>query len=159
VPRRAKERYLAVAGAVDELTPALGRSPSVGEIAGHADLTVEQALEALEVGESYRAVAFADGDDEDGHHERALGVKDGGYESAEARHIVGDLIRRLPTSRDRLIVNLRFVHGLTQAEIATVVGVSQVQVSRLLRINLDRMRRAARRPPRSRNHLAQAVGA
>jgi RNA polymerase sigma-B factor len=156
VPRRAKERYRAVAGAVDELTPALGRSPAIGEIAAHADLTVEEALEALEVGGSYRGVAFASGEDEEGQHERALGVEDGGYESAEARHIVRGLVRRLPTRRDRLIVTLRFVHGLTQAEIAAVVGVSQVQVSRLLRINLDRMRRAARRPPRSRHRLATA---
>jgi RNA polymerase sigma-B factor len=159
VPRRAKERYLAVAGAADELTPALGRSPSIGEIAAHADLTVEEALEALEVGGSYRGVAFADGDDEDGHHERALGVEDGGYEAAETRHIVLELVRQLPTRRDRLIVTLRFVNGLTQAEIAAVVGVSQVQVSRLIRINLDRMRRAARRTPRTRHRLAQAVGA
>jgi RNA polymerase sigma-B factor len=159
VPRRAKERFLAVAGAADELTPALGRSPSIGEIATHADLSVEDALEALEVGGSYRGVAFADGDDEDGHHERALGVEDGGYEAAEARHIVRELVRQLPTRRDRLIVTLRFVHGLTQAEIAAVVGVSQVQISRLIRINLDRMRRAARRAPRTRHRLAQEVGA
>ena len=58
---------------------------------------------------------------------------------------LADLLGALPTRRDRLIIELRFVEGLTQSEIAREIGVSQVQVSRLLRTNLDRMRRAASR--------------
>ena len=73
---------------------------------------------------------------------------DGGFESAEARTVLGDLLRALPTRRDRLIIQLRFVEGYTQSEIARTIGVSQVQVSRLLRTNLERMRRTASRQGR-----------
>ena len=68
-------------------------------------------------------------------------VKDDiGYNAAEARLTVGQLLRTLG-ERDRTIVELRFLDGLTQSEIASQVGVSQVQVSRLLRAALERMRR------------------
>src|ERR671919_88108 len=63
---------------------------------------------------------------------------------ADARCTVSSLLRTLPTARDRLVVELRFLEGLTQSEIAARIGVSQVQVSRLLRANLARMRRAPR---------------
>jgi RNA polymerase sigma-B factor len=68
---------------------------------------------------------------------------DSGFESAEARSVVSSLLRTLPTNRDRLVIELRFLHGLTQSEIGARIGVSQVQVSRLLRANVERMRRTA----------------
>jgi RNA polymerase sigma factor (sigma-70 family) len=71
-----------------------------------------------------------------------------GFASAEARTVLTGLLHALPTERDRRIIQLRFVEGLTQSEIARHIGVSQVQVSRLLRTNLDRMRAAATRQGR-----------
>ena len=72
-----------------------------------------------------------------------------GFEAAEARTVLEALLPALPTARDREVVRLRFVCGLTQSEIAASIGVSQVQVSRLICSNLDRLRRAAtRRTPR-----------
>jgi RNA polymerase sigma factor (sigma-70 family) len=70
-----------------------------------------------------------------------------GFASAEARTVLAGLLHALPTERDRRIIQLRFVEGLTQSEIARHIGVGQVQVSRL-RTNLDRMRAAATRQGR-----------
>jgi len=100
---------------------------------------------ALEVHHLQRGLALEDGEGEDAHETSYLGTLDAGYDAAEARTVLADLLGALPTARDRRIVHLRFVDGLTQSEIAHEVGISQVQVSRLLRANLDRMRRAASR--------------
>jgi RNA polymerase sigma-B factor len=54
---------------------------------------------------------------------------------------VGTLLEALPTERERQIIKMRFVDGLTQSQIAAQIGVSQVQISRLLRASLDKMRR------------------
>jgi RNA polymerase sigma-B factor len=145
VSRRAKELYQAVAGVVDDLTSALGRSPTIAEIAQHAGITVDEALEALEVRDCYRGVPLEPTGDDDAAESAALGVDDHGFEVADARSTVAALLCSLPTARDRLVVELRFLEGLTQSQIATRIGVSQVQVSRLLRANLARMRQAAGR--------------
>jgi len=142
VSRRAKELYQAVAGVADELTSLLGRSPTVPEIARHAGITVDETLEALEVRDCYRGVPLEPAGDDEGSASAVLGVVEGGYDAAEARCAVSALLRTLPSSRDRHVVELRFLEGLTQSEIAARIGVSQVQVSRLLRANLERMRRA-----------------
>jgi RNA polymerase sigma-B factor len=145
VSRRAKELYQAVAGVVDDLTSTLGRSPTIAEIAQQAGITIDDALEALEVRDCYRGVPLEPSGDEDSPESSVLGVDDHGFEVADARSTVASLLSTLPTSRDRLVVELRFLGGLTQSEIAARIGVSQVQVSRLLRANLARMRRAAGR--------------
>ena len=144
VSRRAKELYQAVAGVADELTSLLGRSPTVAEIAQHAGIGIDEALEALEVRDCYRGVPLEPSGEDDGSQSGVLGVVDGGFDAADARCTVSSLLRTLPTARDRLVVELRFLEGLTQSEIAARIGVSQVQVSRLLRANLARMRRATR---------------
>ena len=143
VPRRAKDLYVSVAAAVDELTRMSGRAPTVPEIAGWLGATVEETLEALELRDSYRGVPLPEGDE--GYESRALGSDDRGYAVAEVRQTVRQVLRTLPSDRDREIVRLRFIEELSQSEIAARVGVSQVQVSRLLRLNLGRMHRALAR--------------
>jgi RNA polymerase sigma-B factor len=145
VPRRGKELYQVVSAAVDELTGVLGRSPTMTEIADHAGLSVDQALEALQVRGCYRTASFDPGPDDESTDDALLGIDDGGYGEADDRSEVSQLLRALPTRRDRLVIELRFVEGLTQAEIGERIGVSQVQVSRLLQANLERMRVAAQR--------------
>jgi RNA polymerase sigma-B factor len=145
VPRRGKDLYTAVGMVVDELTATLGRSPAVAEIAERADLTVEMALEAFEMRSCYRCLPLEPVDEDDRPANPALSEIERGFESAEARSMVSSLLRTLPTNRDRLVIELRFLHGLTQSEIAAHIGVSQVQVSRLLRANFERMRRTANR--------------
>jgi RNA polymerase sigma-B factor len=140
VPRRAKELYQSVNGVVEELNQTLGRSPTVQEIAQRAGTTVDDALEALEVRASYRGVPLVPaGDDE--RTEQPFGADDSGFRAAEARLTVDQLLETLPSDRDRRIVRRRYLDGLTQSEIAAEVGVSQVQISRLLRANLVRLRR------------------
>jgi RNA polymerase sigma-B factor len=147
VPRRGKELYQAVGAVIEDLTAVLGRSPTVAEIAERADVSVDDALEALEVRDCYRTVSFEPASEDDAEGDAMLRTEDAGFDAVEARSVVTDLLDTLPTDRDRLIVELRFLHGLTQSEIGARVGVSQVQVSRLLQANLDRMRAAATRVP------------
>jgi RNA polymerase sigma-B factor len=150
VTRRAKEASRSVSMVVDELTAALGRTPTVDEIGQRAGLDAEAVLEALEVNTLRRSAALDasdphDPDDPAADADAALAVIERGFEAAEARTVLESLLPTLPTARDREVVRLRFVCGLTQAEIAASIGVSQVQVSRIIRTNLERLRRAARR--------------
>jgi RNA polymerase sigma-B factor len=140
VPRRAKELYQAVSGVAEELSQSLMRSPTVPEIAQRAGTTVEDTLEALEVRASYRGVPLAPPGEDERVDGPGFGRQDHGYDATEARLTVDRLLDTLP-DRDRRIVEMRFIHGMTQSEIAGEVGVSQVQVSRLLRAALERMRR------------------
>lgn len=140
VPRRAKELYQSVSGVAEELSQTLMRSPTVPEIAQRSGTTVEEALEALEVRASYRGVPLAPPGDDERPEGPGVGDLDAGFAAAEARLTVSRLLQTLG-ERDRRIVELRFLDGLTQSEIAALVGVSQVQVSRLLRTALDRLRR------------------
>ena len=148
VTRRVKDASRSVAAAVDDLTSALGRTPTAQEVAGHTGLTDEEVVETLDLHNLRHGVPLEDGEGDDVHDGAVLSVLDPGYEAAEARTVLSELLDVLPTARDRQIVRLRFVDGLTQSEIAGDIGVSQVQVSRLLRRNLDRMRRAASRQRR-----------
>ena len=142
VPRGLKERLPDVDAVAAELGGRLGRSPSPAEIAEAAGMSTEEVLEAIE------AAATADplsldaplGAGEDGAHRYAdtLGAKNERLELVELAATVEPRLRDLP-SRDRLLLRLRFIDGLTQAEIAERIGVSQMQVSRRLRRTLDRL--------------------
>jgi len=145
VTRRAKEASRTIAVVADVLTAARGRKPTVAEIAEQSGLSADQVLEALEVNDLRRSISLDAADDDEPREASAVSGDDRGFASAEARTVVASLLHALPTPRDRYIVKLRFVECLSQSEIARRIGVSQVQVSRLLRTNLDRMRRAARR--------------
>jgi RNA polymerase sigma-B factor len=140
VPRRAKETYQVINGVVEDLSHILGRSPTVPEIAERANLTVEETLEALEVGGCYRGVPLSAPSDQETADVLPLGRADPGFDATDAKLTVRTLLRALPDERDRRIIKLRFFDGLTQSQIAAEIGVSQVQVSRLLRASLERMR-------------------
>jgi RNA polymerase sigma-B factor len=139
VPRRLQEAYLRVAAAVDELTMELGRSPTVGELAARADLAEEVALEALAVRHAHTISSLDAPMDDDGHSRSDQLAGDGGLDRVEERRLLSPLVSRLP-ERERLIIDLRFVHDLTQAEIARKLGLSQMHVSRLLNRSLHQLR-------------------
>jgi RNA polymerase sigma-B factor len=142
VPRRAKELHLIVADVIDELHQLLGRSPSIPEIADHAGITVEGTLQALEANNCYRSVPLAPtNDNEDTPDAVTIGADEPGYSATDTKMTIGTLLSVLATDRERQIIKMRFVDGLTQSQIANEIGVSQVQVSRLLRASLDKMRR------------------
>ena len=142
VPRRARDLQHTVKVAVDELGQLLGRSPTVAEIAGQAGVTEEDVLDALEAARCYRNARLESGaDDANGEivDIAALGQDERGLDAVEATATVEQLLTVLP-ARERRIVELRYVQGYTQSRIADLVGVSQVQVSRLLRRSLAVMR-------------------
>lgn len=142
VPRRAKDLQHTVKVTVGELDQVLGRSPTVDEIAAQAGLPVEDVLEALEAARCYRKAPLPSAsDDQAGEADdlASLGEIDPGLDAVDAAATVEGLLHAL-APRERRIVELRFLRGLTQSHIAELVGVSQVQVSRLLRASLATMR-------------------
>lgn len=140
VPRRLQELYLNTAEATDALTHALGRAPTVAEVAERVGCSKEDVVEALEARAAYRLTSIdAPVGDEDGEAGMQLGEADGGYRLVEEREVLSGLVNRLPP-RERQIIHLRFNEELTQAEIAERVGVSQMHVSRLLSASLQKLR-------------------
>jgi RNA polymerase sigma-B factor len=144
VPRSAKELHLMVRRAADDLVQTVGRSPSVEEIAAHLAVDREDVLRGLSVSAASR-VGSLSGGGTDGSSDApldrivALATDEPGFEHAMELDVVERLLSRLP-ERERRIVQLRFYEQLSQAEIAAEVGVSQMQVSRLLRASFERMR-------------------
>ena len=148
VPRDLNELALRVDRTTELLAHRPGRMPTVSDIADHLDITVEEVLEAREAAAAYRADSLdrpAAEDDEDGARlVDVLGGDDPGFGRAEQSATLERLMRAL-TDRQRELVRLRFGEDLTQSEIGERVGLSQMQVSRLLRQAIGRLREAAER--------------
>ncbi len=144
VPRSAKDLHLAVRRATDELVHKTGKSPSVDEIAAHLGIERDDVLRGLAATSAYHVgTIHSTGNDGDGETPLdridALASEEAGYERAMDSQIVEGLLARLP-ERERQIVRLRFYDQLSQEQIAEAVGVSQMQVSRLLRASFEKMR-------------------
>jgi RNA polymerase sigma-B factor len=146
-PRDLQERALAVDKTTEELTNRLGRSPTVRQIGQALELPDEAVLEAMDALRAGSATSLSGprGTDDDGEHTReaASGVGEDGFELAEPPRVYEQLAQCL-TERERTIVELRFGEDLTQEEIGKRVGISQMQVSRLLRQALVKLSAAAR---------------
>ena len=146
VPRDLQELALRVDRAVGELNNELQRQPSVQEIAERVQSTEEEVLEALEAGAAYRASSLeAPRPSESGTTETvgdAFGQVETGYQLAEDRATLERLLRTV-TPREREVLRLRFEQDMTQAEIGEQIGVSQMQVSRIIRQAIGRLRAAA----------------
>ena len=147
VPRGMQERVMAVDGAVRELARRDGRSPSAAEVARTLQLGEEEVLEAMEAASAYEAISLEShrygGSPEDGAtYAERVGEEDGRFELVEYEASLAPVLRALP-ERDRLVLHLRFVEDLTQAEIAERIGVSQMHVSRIIRRSLERLRAVA----------------
>lgn len=139
-PRRAHELRGAVLEARDALNQRLGRSPMISEIAALIGATPEEVVETIEVDRGRDAqpldVLTAP---RTGAMQRLVAVDEGGYGSAETRADLNEALAVL-TEQERLAISLRFEEGKTQVEIAAVLGVSKMQISRLLRRSLAKMR-------------------
>ncbi|HLI54206.1 MAG TPA: SigB/SigF/SigG family RNA polymerase sigma factor [Acidimicrobiales bacterium] len=146
-PRRMQELYLTLSRVVDPLGQELGRSPTIGELAAEVGASEEEVLEALEAGQAYR-FASLDAPRSEGEGDtvgEAMGGEDDELARAEQRALLAPMLAHLP-ARQRQIVHLRFFEGLTQSEIARRLGISQMQVSRLLSRSVAQMRSLAKEP-------------
>jgi RNA polymerase sigma-B factor len=143
VPRDLQELALKVDRAVSGLSLDLHRQPTVAEIAARLGAEEEDVLEALEASGAYRATSLdaprATEDDSGETLGDTLGTEEHGFALAEDRATIARLMRSLGP-REREVLRLRFEEDLTQGEIGERIGVSQMQVSRIIRQSLGRLR-------------------
>ncbi|QXC63529.1 sigma-70 family RNA polymerase sigma factor [Aquihabitans sp. G128] len=142
VPRRVQELHVRLNVLVGELTQSLGRSPTIGELAGAARTSEEEVLEAMEAAQAYRSASLdAPGPDGEGPGSgpAQLGQADEGLFQVENKILVERLLATL-APREQLMVRLRFYEEMTQSEIAERLDISQMHVSRLLARCLQQFR-------------------
>ncbi|HTA13160.1 MAG TPA: SigB/SigF/SigG family RNA polymerase sigma factor [Solirubrobacteraceae bacterium] len=146
VPRGAQERALKVRDAQERLANEHGRSPTVNQLAQYLELDAEDVLDALQAIQAYETLSLdaprprADG--EVVAYGDTIGKEDERYELVELDATLTAVLGRIP-ERERAILRMRFVEDLTQTEIAEHIGISQMQVSRLLRRSLEQLRTLA----------------
>jgi RNA polymerase sigma-B factor len=144
-PRELQELTLRLDRATRTLAQTLDRAPTVRELARTVGTDEEHVVEALQARAGRSALSMqAPGLEEDRGPalEDELGGEDDGYARAESRAMLDRLMTLLP-ARDRDVLRLRFGADLTQAEIAALLGVSPMQVSRIIRQGIARMREIA----------------
>ena len=141
VPRRLQELRLSLTTATGELSQQHGRSPTVHELAERLGITEEEVLEGLESANAYSTLSLdvPDTDDESPAVADTLGAEDDALEGVEYRESLKPLLAQLPQREQRILV-LRFFRNMTQSQIASEVGISQMHVSRLLARTLAQLR-------------------
>jgi RNA polymerase sigma-B factor len=149
VPRGAQERALKVRDAQERLANDRGRAPNVNQLAEYLELDTEEVIDALQAIQAYETLSLdaprvgSDGDVV--AYGDSMGREDERYELVELDATVSAVLGHI-APRERLILRMRFIDDLTQTEIAERVGISQMQVSRLLRRSLDQLRSLAETP-------------
>ena len=141
-PRRIQELQARINAAEGQLSYRLGRSPSPSEIAAHLDEPVDSVIEALASDGCFVPTSLdhpAGSEDASATLGDLLSGDDAETRASEARLVLAPVVRKL-RPRDRQILTMRFYDGLTQREIAERIGVTQMQVSRLLTRILGQLR-------------------
>ncbi|MFE4856760.1 RNA polymerase sigma factor SigF [Streptomyces sp. NPDC056670] len=143
VPRRLQEARVQLARATEELHSRLGRTPTVKELSDLMSLPEEEVREARLASNGYNSASLdatiSGSESGESALQDFLGVEDQALELVEDFHSLAPLIAALD-ERDRQIIHLRFVEELTQGQIGDRLGISQMQVSRLLSRTLARLR-------------------
>lgn len=145
VPRSLQELAVRVNQTLPELSQELGRSPTVREIAERVGAAEDDVLEALDAARAYTADSLDApvGNEEGGLTTGdTLAVHDERFEQLDGWASVAPLIDRLP-ARERTILYMRFFEEKSQSQIAEVLGISQMHVSRLLAKVLETLRGTA----------------
>ena len=142
IPRRLQELSAKVNQATDTLTTQFQRSPTIQEIADYLDATVDEVLEAMESSSAYSSVPLegtgsSENDDAPSVIDR-YGSEDNELAFTDDRLVIEEALKGF-SPREREVIELRFLKGMTQIEIAEQLGISQVQVSRLLRRTLKKI--------------------
>src|SRR3954454_6488731 len=139
VPRGMQELQLQIARARDKLTHELGRSPNVEELAEAVEAPFEEVLQTIQSQDARRTRSLEEPIGDDMTLADSVGGTDPELGRAEIRVLLQDAFGVL-SERDQEVLRLRFEDDLTQTEISNRIGVSQMQVSRLIRQSLARLR-------------------
>jgi RNA polymerase sigma-B factor len=143
VPRTLQDLNVRLNRIMEQLTVELKRSPTVAELASAAGVTEEEVVEALESGRAYSSVSIHSSGSSDYDESlellHCLGTEEEAYEVFERRRMLAPAMERLDP-RERLILHLRFFEGMTQTQVATRIGISQMHVSRLIRKSIENLR-------------------
>jgi RNA polymerase sigma-B factor len=141
-PRRLQELQARLWAAEQDLGQVLGRPATPAEIAEHLEVDLDEVLEALGLSGCFSTASLDVPLGEDGATYADLqGEEDGAFEQCDARVALGPLVRNL-SERDRRILELRFFRNWSQQRIGEEIGVTQMQVSRLLSRILGQLRTA-----------------
>lgn len=141
-PRRIQELQSRISTTSSELAQELHRSATPAQVANRLGVGVDEVIEALAADGCFTPTSLDKrvGDDDGATLGDLLGMDDADLDRTETHVALIPLIRDL-APRDRHILTLRFFHGWTQEQIAQDIGVTQMQVSRLLARILREMRR------------------
>jgi RNA polymerase sigma-B factor len=136
VPRRLQELRLEISKVSGDLAQDLGRSPTVADLARRLEVSEEEIIEGLDCGQAYRALSLDAPAGDSGDAGAAglgdlLGSDDPDMQNVENREALRPLLAKLP-EREQKIIAMRFHGNLTQSQIASALGISQMHVSRLL---------------------------
>ncbi|MEA2188338.1 MAG: polymerase sigma-B factor [Solirubrobacteraceae bacterium] len=144
-PRDLQELSLRVDQAASRLSQQLDRAPTPPELAAATDSSDAHVLEALLARRARGAVSLhapAGGADDDCVLQDTLGISDDGYARAETRVLLDGLMTDV-SPRAREVLRLRFCMDLTQAEIGALVGVGEMQISRIVRKTIAQLSQLA----------------
>ena len=139
VPRRLQELGASVTKVTNELTQKLDRSPTPKEIAKHLGITVDEVAEALESNSAYSTISLDITSDTSTSIRDTFGALDEALEGVEYRESLKPLLAQLE-DREKRILQMRFFDNLSQSQIATELGISQMHVSRILKKVLTHLR-------------------
>ena len=139
VPRRLQELGASVTKATTELTQKLDRSPTPKEIAKHLGITVDDVAEALESNAAYSTVSLDVTSETSTSIGETFGALDEALEGVEYRESLKPLLAQMD-DREKRILQMRFFDNLSQSQIATELGISQMHVSRILNKVLTHLR-------------------
>ena len=149
IPRSLQEEIARVNSVAASFRAEHGRDPTVGEVAKESGRSIEDVLEALEADNSRTPMSLdrpagADGEDEAQPLAETIPTTDPGFDTAEARLVTAEVEL---DDAERQALHLRYEEGLTQRQIGERIGVSQMQVSRLLRRALTKLLAAVQGEP------------
>jgi RNA polymerase sigma-B factor len=139
-PRTVQQAQARITAVESDLCQELGRAPRPTEIAERLELDLDLVVEALAANGCFSPTSL---DATQAGAENAIGARlgedDASFDSAEARVALRPLLAHLDR-RERIMLEMRFFKGATQSEIGDVLGITQMQVSRLLSALLARLR-------------------
>jgi RNA polymerase sigma-B factor len=140
-PRRIQETQSAVAAARERLHQDSGAEPTTAQIAAEVEVPEGVVIEALSANGCFTpsSLDLPLGEDSSGTIGDQLGAQEDGFDMVETREVLRPALAKL-AGRDRAIIRMRFYDGLTQREIGERIGVTQMQVSRLLTRILEDLR-------------------